>query len=142
MHRLKTKVGAILKLCPGRQAGIATHVHFNASPDLEVAQVRYTRMLPIPQTRLSQDEGESSLFLGGLSERLVVGLGERADLTLLAVLFVITSNRQSKSNITRGPNYSLTSHLAKRRSIWPRRSEARRGPSFRERRTVRAAIAR
>lgn len=31
--------------------------------------------------------GESSLFLSGLGNGLVVGLGERADLTLLAVLF-------------------------------------------------------
>lgn len=36
----------------------------------------------------------------------------------------------------------LTCHLAKRRSIRSRRSDSRRGVSFRERRTVRAAMAR
>jgi hypothetical protein len=32
--------------------------------------------------------GEDSLFLGGLGEGSIVGLGERANLTLLAVLFI------------------------------------------------------
>jgi hypothetical protein len=39
--------------------------------------------------------GEYSLFLSGLGEGLVVGLGERADFTLLAILFVESSNCQS-----------------------------------------------
>jgi hypothetical protein len=32
MDGVKTKTSAISKLCPTRQAGIATHVHFNAFP--------------------------------------------------------------------------------------------------------------
>jgi hypothetical protein len=95
---VKTKTSAILKLCPTRQAGIATHVHFNSSPDLKVAQVRHTRVLHLPKLDSLNRMGECSLFLSGLGEGLVIGLGERADLTLLAVLFVETVNRQSKSS--------------------------------------------
>lgn len=45
MRRMKTKMSAILRRCPTRQACIATHVHFNCSPGLEIAQARHTRML-------------------------------------------------------------------------------------------------
>lgn len=42
-------------------------------------------------------KGESFLFLGGFGEGLVVGLGERAHFTLLAVLFIETYHRQSRN---------------------------------------------
>jgi hypothetical protein len=42
--------------------------------------------------------GEDSLFLSSLSESLVVGLGERADFTLLAVLFAETSRVSQESS--------------------------------------------
>lgn len=81
------------------------------------------------------------LFLGSLGgEGVVVGLGERLRLTLLAVL--LSQFRQSLPMQHWYANRRLTFHLAKRRSIWPRRSAWRRGPSLRDRRTVRAAMAR
>lgn len=52
---------------------------------------------PFPQAQLFQDmKGESFLFLSGFGKGLVVGLGERAHFTLLAVLFIETNHRQSR----------------------------------------------
>jgi hypothetical protein len=87
IYHMKTKTSAISRLCPTRQTGIATHVQFNASPGPKLAQVRHTRAIHLSKAPFSRFTGEDSLFLGGLGEGSVVGLGERANLTLLAVLF-------------------------------------------------------
>lgn len=87
---MKTKTSAISKLCPTRQAGIATHVHFNASPGPKTRSNPSHSGPAYLQARFSQVIGEEGLFLSSLGEGLVVGLGKGLDITLLAVLFVIT----------------------------------------------------
>ena len=86
--------------------------------------------------------GSNRLFrLGLTSDGLLVTLGKGLGLTLLAALLPKQETRQSKP-FSSDIGSIRTSHLANFRSIWPRRSEATRGPSLRDLRTARADTAR
>ena len=93
---------------------------------------------------ISRERGNRLFRLGLTSNGLLVTLGKGLGLTLLAVLLSKQETRQSKSLSERFSSGLgiRTSHLANFKSIWPRRSEAARGPSLRDLRTARADTAR
>ena len=90
---------------------------------------------------ISRERGNRLFRLGLTSNGLLVTLGKGLGLALLAALLPKQETRQSKP-FSSDIGSIRTSHLANFRSIWPRRSEAARGPSLRDLRTARADTAR